>query len=57
MFTLIVVHRLASLLRFRPLLGKLADYRVRVLVVTPAPRLAPEGGLTHGGEQLLLCCK
>ncbi len=30
--TLIVVHRLASLLRFRPLLGKLADHRVRVLV-------------------------
>lgn len=32
LFTLIVVHRLASLLRFRPLLGKLADHRVRVLV-------------------------
>ncbi len=30
--TLIVVHRLASQLRFRPLLGKLADHRVRVLV-------------------------
>jgi uncharacterized membrane protein YcaP (DUF421 family) len=30
--TIIVVHRLASLLRFRPLLGKLADHRVRVLV-------------------------
>jgi len=32
LLTLIVVHRLASLLRFRPLLGKLADHRVRVLV-------------------------
>ena len=29
--TLVVVHRLASLLRFRPLLGKLADHRIRVL--------------------------
>ena len=27
LLTLIVVHRLASLLRFRPLLGKLADHR------------------------------
>lgn len=27
LFTLIVVHRLASLLRFRPVLGKLADHR------------------------------
>ncbi|HEX2856282.1 MAG TPA: YetF domain-containing protein [Propionibacteriaceae bacterium] len=33
LLTLILVHRLASLLRFRPLLGKLADHRVRVLVV------------------------
>ena len=32
LFTLIVVHRLASLLRFRPLLGKLSDHRIRVLV-------------------------
>ncbi len=30
--TLIIVHRLASLLRFRPVFGKLADHRVRVLV-------------------------
>ncbi len=29
---LVVVHRLASLLRFHPLLGKLADHRIRVLV-------------------------
>jgi uncharacterized membrane protein YcaP (DUF421 family) len=29
---IIVAHRLASLLRFRPVLGKLADYRIRVLV-------------------------
>ena len=33
LLTIVVVHRLASLLRFRPLLGKLADHRVRVLVV------------------------
>lgn len=32
LLTLIVIHKLASLLRFRPLLGKLADHRVRVLV-------------------------
>lgn len=31
--TLVAVHRVASLLRFRPLLGKLVDHRVRVLVV------------------------
>jgi uncharacterized membrane protein YcaP (DUF421 family) len=30
--TLVAVHRVASLLRFRPLLGKLVDHRVRVLV-------------------------
>lgn len=30
--TLTAVHRLASLLRFRPVLGKLTDHRVRVLV-------------------------
>jgi uncharacterized membrane protein YcaP (DUF421 family) len=30
--TLVVVHRLASLLRFRPIFGKLFDHRVRVLV-------------------------
>ncbi len=29
---IIAVHRVASLLRFRPLLGKLADHRIRVLV-------------------------
>lgn len=32
LLSIIVVHRLASLLRFHPLLGKLADHRVRVLV-------------------------
>ncbi len=32
LFSLILIHRLASRLRFRPLLGKLADHRVRVLV-------------------------
>jgi uncharacterized membrane protein YcaP (DUF421 family) len=30
--TLVAVHRLASLMRFHPLLGKLVDHRVRVLV-------------------------
>jgi uncharacterized membrane protein YcaP (DUF421 family) len=45
LFTLIVVHRLASLLRFRPVLGKLADHRVRVLVA--------DGQLRRG--QLRLC--
>jgi uncharacterized membrane protein YcaP (DUF421 family) len=33
LLTIIAVHRVASLLRFTPLLGKLADHRVRVLVV------------------------
>jgi uncharacterized membrane protein YcaP (DUF421 family) len=32
LLTLIAVHRLASLLRFRPLVGKLFDHRIRVLV-------------------------
>jgi uncharacterized membrane protein YcaP (DUF421 family) len=32
LLTIVVAHRLASLLRFQPLLGKLTDYRVRVLV-------------------------
>ena len=45
LFTLIVVHRLASLLRFRPLLGKLADHRVRVLLA--------DGQLRR--DQLRLC--
>jgi uncharacterized membrane protein YcaP (DUF421 family) len=31
--TLVAIHRVASVLRFRPLLGKLVDHRVRVLVV------------------------
>ena len=30
--TLVAIHRVASVLRFRPLLGKLVDHRVRVLV-------------------------
>lgn len=30
--TLIAVHRVASILRFNPVLGKLSDHRVRVLV-------------------------
>jgi uncharacterized membrane protein YcaP (DUF421 family) len=32
LLTLIAVHRLASLLRFRPVAGRLFDHRVRVLV-------------------------
>ncbi len=32
LLTIIVAHRLASLLRFRPVLGKLTDHRVRVLL-------------------------
>jgi uncharacterized membrane protein YcaP (DUF421 family) len=32
LLTFIAVHRLASLLRFRPVAGKLFDHRVRVLV-------------------------
>lgn len=32
LITLIIVHRLASLLRFQPLLGKLSDHRIRILV-------------------------
>ena len=31
--TIVAVHRLASLLRFSPLFGKLQDHRIRVLVV------------------------
>ncbi len=32
LLTIVGVHRIAGRLRFRPLLGKLADHRVRVLV-------------------------
>jgi uncharacterized membrane protein YcaP (DUF421 family) len=32
LITLVLVHRAASVLRFRPLFGKLLDHRVRVLV-------------------------
>lgn len=32
LLTIVTVHRLASLLRFHPLLGRLADHRIRVLV-------------------------
>jgi uncharacterized membrane protein YcaP (DUF421 family) len=42
---LIAVHRITSLARFRPLLRRLTDHRVRVLVV--------DGQLRRG--QLLLC--
>ncbi len=45
LLTIIAVHRLASLLRFSPLLGKLADHRVRVLVA--------DGKVRRG--QLRLC--
>jgi len=30
--TLVVIHRLVSILRFRPLLNKLVDHRIRILV-------------------------
>lgn len=43
--TVVAVHRLVSLLRFRPLLGKLADHRIRVLVA--------DGQVRRG--QLRLC--
>jgi len=43
--TIVGVHRIASRLRFRPLLGKLADHRVRVLVA--------DGTVRRG--QLRLC--
>ncbi len=43
--TVVTVHRLASLLRFNPLLGKLADHRIRVLIA--------DGRLRRG--QLRLC--
>jgi len=38
--TLVVVHRIASLLRFASFLGELFDHRTRVLVV--------EGEIRHG---------
>jgi len=43
--TIVAVHRLASLLRFSPLFGKLQDHRIRVLVLN--------GELRRG--QLRLC--
>ncbi len=43
--TVVSAHRVASLLRFNPLLGKLADHRIRVLVA--------DGRLRRG--QLRLC--
>ena len=43
--SIVIAHRLASLLRFQPLLGKLADYRIRVLVA--------DGRVRHG--QLRSC--
>jgi len=43
--TIVAVHRLASLLRFWPLFGKLQDHRIRVLVLN--------GELRRG--QLRLC--
>jgi uncharacterized membrane protein YcaP (DUF421 family) len=36
--TLVIVHRVASLLRFQPLLGKIVDHRVRVLVADGSVR-------------------
>ena len=45
LLTIVGVHRIVSRLRFRPLLGKLADHRVRVLVA--------DGTVRRG--QLRLC--
>ncbi len=48
--TLVVVHRVASLLRFRPLLGELFDHRIRVLVAEGKLRARElrKCGLTDG---------
>lgn len=48
--TLVVVHRVASVLRFRPLLGKLFDHRIRVLVADGRLRSGElrKCGLTDG---------
>jgi uncharacterized membrane protein YcaP (DUF421 family) len=46
--TLVVIHRVASVLRFRPLLSKLFDHRIRVLVADGKlrPRELRKCGLT-----------
>ena len=46
---IVVAHRAASLLRFNPVLGKLSDHRVRVLVAAGRVRDAElrRCGLTH----------
>lgn len=48
--TLIVIHPVASVLRFRPRLGKILDHRMRVLVADGKlrPRELRNGGLTDG---------
>jgi uncharacterized membrane protein YcaP (DUF421 family) len=48
--TLVVIHRVASLLRLRPALGKLFDHRIRVLVADGQlrPRELHRCGLTDG---------
>jgi uncharacterized membrane protein YcaP (DUF421 family) len=48
--TLIVIHRAASLLRLRPLLGQVFDHRIRVLVADGKLRLTElrKCGLTDG---------
>lgn len=48
--TLVVIHRVASVLRFRPVLGKLFDHRIRVLVADGKlrPGELRKCGLTDG---------
>lgn len=50
LLSIVAVHRLASLLRFRPLFTKLTDHRVRVLVADGKvrPRQLRICGLTDG---------
>lgn len=68
LLTLVAVHRAASRLRFNPLLGKLLDHRVRVLVAhgsaarrapamrthrqRPRPGAAAEGRFLHQSDAL-----
>jgi uncharacterized membrane protein YcaP (DUF421 family) len=48
--TLVAIHRVASVLRFRPLLGRLFDHRIRVLVADGKlrPGELRKCGLTDG---------
>ncbi len=50
LLTLVAVHRVASLLRFHPVLGKLADHRICVLVADGQVRRGPVPDLVPFGE-------